>query len=111
MCDRSRVLQVFSNVIGNAIKFCRSGDRITVATARDGDLIRFSVADTGPGIKPDAMAFLFDAYWSGPQDARHGSGLGLFISRGIVEGHGGRIWVESTPGEGATFYFTLPIAK
>jgi PAS domain S-box-containing protein len=111
MCDRSRVLQVFSNMIGNAIKFCRSGDRITVATARDGDFIRFSVADTGPGIKPDALAFLFDAYWSGPQDARHGSGLGLFISRGIVEGHGGRIWVESTPGEGATFYFTLPIAK
>jgi PAS domain S-box-containing protein len=110
-CDRDRVLQVFGNLIGNAIKFCRPGDTITVTGELDGDCVRFSVADTGAGIQPERLPYLFDAYWSGSEHARQGSGLGLYISRGIVESHGGRIWVESTPGLGSRFYFTLPIAK
>jgi PAS domain S-box-containing protein len=109
VCDRDRVLQVFGNLIGNALKFCRAGDSITISGARDGAAVRFSIADSGPGIDPRLLPHLFDPYWSAPQHERHGSGLGLYIVRGIVEAHGGRVWVESSPGNGATFYFTLPI--
>jgi PAS domain S-box-containing protein len=108
-CDRDRVLQVFGNLIGNALKFCRAGDSITVSGARAGEEVRFGIADTGPGIDPKLLPHLFDPYWSAPQHERHGSGLGLYIVRGIVEAHGGRVWVESKPGAGSTFYFTLPI--
>jgi signal transduction histidine kinase len=108
-CDRDRVLQVFANLIGNALKFGRSGGKITIGGVRDGDCVRLSIADNGPGIAPGALANVFDAYWSAPEHARTGSGLGLYIVRGIVEHHGGRVWVESEVGAGATFYFTLPI--
>lgn len=109
-CDRGRMLQVFSNLLGNAIKFCRAGDRITIGAVRRDDEIEFSVSDTGPGIAADAVPKLFDPYWSGIDHGKEGAGLGLFIVRGIVEHHGGRIWVESTPGAGAKFLFTIPIA-
>ena len=110
MCDRDRILQVFANLIGNAIKFCRAGDTITVTCKRTGDSVYFAVRDTGPGIQPDVLPRLFDAYWSGLKATARASGLGLYISRGIIDGHGGEIGVESMPGEGATFYFTLPVA-
>jgi PAS domain S-box-containing protein len=109
VCDRDRVLQVFGNLIGNALKFCRAGDSITISANRAGEVVRFAVADSGPGIDGSLLPHLFDPYWSGPQHERHGSGLGLYIVRGIVERHGGRVWVESKPGAGSTFYFTLPI--
>jgi PAS domain S-box-containing protein len=108
-CDRERILQVFGNLIGNAIKFCRPGDTITVRGQRTGDDVVFSVADTGPGIPAQVVPYLFDLYWSGAEHTRKGSGLGLYISRGIIEGHGGRIWVDSALGAGATFSFTLPV--
>lgn len=110
-CDRDRVLQVFGNLIGNAIKFCRSGDTITVTCQRERDDVRFCVADTGPGIRPELLPFLFEAYWSANEHTKSGTGLGLYICRGIVEGHGGRIWAESEPGQGARFFFTLPLAE
>lgn len=110
ICDRDRILQVFANLIGNALKVCRAGDTITVTADRTDTDVRFTVADSGPGIAPSAAAHLFDAYWSGADRAKRGVGLGLYICRGIVEGHGGRISVESTPGEGARFSFTLPLA-
>ena len=110
LCDRGRVLQVFANLVGNAIKFCRAGDTITMLEERAGDFVRFSVADTGPGIAPAALPHLFDAYWSGHERGKRGVGLGLYISRGIVEGHGGKISVTSDLGKGATFSFDLPIA-
>jgi PAS domain S-box-containing protein len=110
-CDRNRILQVFGNLIGNAVKFCRPGDTITVTCARTGDAIEVAVADTGPGIPPSVAAKIFEPYWSGTEHVKLGAGLGLYIARGIVEGHGGRIWVESTPGEGATFSFTLPVSQ
>jgi PAS domain S-box-containing protein len=109
-CDRDRILQVFSNLVGNAIKFCRPGDAITVSATRVGEDVVFSVTDTGPGIAPDVAPHLFEPYWSGPGHAKQGAGLGLYISRGIVEGHGGRLWVEDAPGSGARFLFTLPAA-
>jgi PAS domain S-box-containing protein len=110
-CDRNRLLQVFGNLIGNAIKFCRGGDTVTVSARRDGNEARFAVADTGRGIQPELLPYLFDAYWSGAEDKKQGAGLGLYISRGIIEGHGGRMWVESTPGQGSTFYFTVPVSR
>ncbi|MDX2090737.1 MAG: PAS domain-containing protein [Kofleriaceae bacterium] len=109
-CDRGRMLQVFGNLIGNAIKFCRAGDKITVTAKRNAQEVEFTIADTGPGIAPDAIPRLFDPYWSGAGHTKEGAGLGLFIVRGIVERHGGRIWAESTPGHGAKFRFTIPIA-
>ncbi|HEX6911877.1 MAG TPA: HAMP domain-containing sensor histidine kinase, partial [Longimicrobium sp.] len=70
-----------------------------------------AVADTGPGIPPEQLPHVFGRFWQATQGDRRGIGLGLSIARGIVEAHGGRIWVESTPGEGSTFYFTVPVAS
>jgi PAS domain S-box-containing protein len=108
--DRDRLLQVFSNLIGNAFKFGRAGDTVRIEDEVRGDFVVFSVRDSGPGISPELLPFLFEPYWSADR-TRRGSGLGLYISRGIVEGHGGKIWVESTPGQGAKFLFSIPRAK
>jgi signal transduction histidine kinase len=108
VCDRERVLQVLSNLIGNAIKFTADGGTIRVAAQRAGHEARLSVQDNGKGIAPTELEHVFDCYWHTASASGGGTGLGLFISRGIVEAHSGRIWVESTQGEGSTFYFTLP---
>lgn len=110
LADRSRTLQVLSNLLGNAIKFCSPGDTIVVRTLASRDKLHFSVADTGPGIPADDIPHIFEPYWSARNPAKQGTGLGLFISKGIVEAQGGRIWVESSVGAGTTFHFTLPIA-
>ena len=107
--DRQRVMQVFANLIGNALKACRAGDAVTLACEPRDGAVRFSVEDTGPGIEPGLLEHLFDPYWSGP-GARTGVGLGLYIARGIVERHGGHIDVESTVGRGTRFCFTIPMA-
>ncbi len=110
-CDRERISQVFGNLVGNAIKFCGAGDTVAVRCERDGGFARFAVSDTGPGIASEQLGHIFDRYWSAKEHAKKGTGLGLFISKGIVEAHGGRIWVDSAPGRGATFYFTVPLAE
>ena len=104
--DRDRVLQVLSNLIGNALKFTPQGGEVKISVEHRQDLARFAVSDTGPGIAESDVAKLFDRFWKG---AAAGTGLGLFIAKGIVDAHGGRIWVESRPGEGATFRFELPV--
>ena len=105
--DRDRLLQVFENLIGNAIKFTKAGGRITLgATSRD-----LRVEDTGSGIAPENLPRVFDRFWQAATSTnRQGAGLGLPITKGIVEAHGGRIWVESTPSRGTTFSFTIPKA-
>ncbi|HYN81380.1 MAG TPA: ATP-binding protein [Gemmatimonadaceae bacterium] len=108
--DRDRVLQVFGNLIGNAIKFTPEGGRITIRAESETLAVRFSVRDTGPGIPPEHAAHVFDRYWQAKSTAKLGTGLGLSIAKGIVEAHSGRIWVESEPGQGASFFFTLPAA-
>jgi signal transduction histidine kinase len=110
LCDRERVLQVLANLVGNALKFCGSRCSVEIGARVDGGFLELAVADTGPGIPAAELPHLFDAWWSAERHAMKGSGLGLFISRGIVEAHGGKLWVQSDPGGGATFFFTLPLA-
>jgi PAS domain S-box-containing protein len=105
--DRHRLLQVFENLIGNAIKFTPPGGRITVGAAPHNGAVVFSVADTGRGIGPDGLPRVFDRFWQAMRADRQGAGLGLPITKGIVEAHGGRIWVESALGRGSTFFFSI----
>ena len=107
-CDKLRVGQVLSNLIGNAMKFTPEDGSVRV-TARDVEQgIQISVSDTGPGIPPEALSKIFDRFWQAKDTQRLGSGLGLSIAKGIVDAHGGKIWVESQVGKGTTFHFILP---
>jgi len=106
--DRSRLLQVLGNLLGNAIKFTPPGGNVSLHAWRDGGNAMFEVADDGPGIPLADQAHLFDKYWQARTGDRRGVGLGLAISKGIIEAHGGRLWVESEPGVGSRFYFVIP---
>ncbi|MFL5344756.1 MAG: PAS domain S-box protein [Hyalangium sp.] len=108
-CDRERIMQVLSNLIGNAIKFTDSGGVVKVRTRGERTRVVFSVSDTGPGIAEEDRAHIFDRYWQAKRRARESLGLGLAISKAILESHGGTIWVESMVGQGATFLFSIPI--
>jgi len=107
--DRARLLQVLSNLLGNAVKFSPPGGTVAVGAAPSGDGVGFWVKDAGPGIDPAHLPRLFDRFWQARRGDRAGLGLGLAIAKGIVDAHGGRIWAESVPGEGSTFFFTLPL--
>jgi PAS domain S-box-containing protein len=107
--DHDRLLQVFENLIGNALKFTEAGGRITVGAARGDSEALFWVADTGRGMSADELTHAFDRFWqASARSGRLGAGLGLPITKGIVEAHGGRIWAESAPGRGSTFFFAIP---
>jgi PAS domain S-box-containing protein len=108
--DGVRILQVFSNLLNNAVKFSAAGSTIVLGAERQEGEVVFSVRDQGRGIEPDLIPHIFNRFWRARNDSREGAGLGLAIARGIVESHDGRIWVESTVGTGSTFYFALPIA-
>jgi light-regulated signal transduction histidine kinase (bacteriophytochrome) len=106
--DPHRISQVLSNLLGNAIKFTPEGGTVTVrARPRDGTLA-VSIADTGHGIASEDLAHVFDRYWRPEGSTGEGTGLGLYIARGVVEAHGGRVRAESSP-QGATLIFTLPL--
>jgi len=107
-CDRGRVLQIFGNLLGNAIKFTPAGGAVVLGAKVSGPDILFSVSDNGPGIAPDELPHVFDRYWQARRTAHLGNGLGLAIAKALVEAHGGRIWVESVLGHGTTFFFTIP---
>ncbi len=108
--DPRRMLQVLGNLLGNALKFTPEGGTIDAAAHRDGEFVRFSVIDTGPGIPASELPMLFDRFYQAGDNAqkRQGLGLGLTICKSLVAAHGGRIWVESLPGVGSAFNFTLP---
>lgn len=112
--DPERVTQLLSNVVGNALKFTPAGGRVEVRVQPYAEGVVVSVTDTGEGIPAEQLPHVFDRFFqvnSGKRGARHGAGLGLPIARGIVEAHGGTIWIESAPGRGTTVRFTLPGAR
>jgi PAS domain S-box-containing protein len=112
--DPDRLTQLLSNLIGNAIKFTPPGGAVSLGAHLDDDEVLFVVTDTGEGIAPDELPHVFERFYQAPRDVRranrHGAGLGLPISRGIVEAHGGNIWIESTLGVGTTVRFSLRVA-
>jgi signal transduction histidine kinase len=111
MGDRQRLEQVLTNLIGNAIKFSEAENEVVISAGSRNDQLHVTVQDTGIGIPPGAQEQIFSRYYQIQQKGPHlatGSGLGLHISKKIIEGHRGRIWVESTAGQGSTFHFTLP---
>ena len=111
MADESRILQVLSNLLSNAMKFTPPGGAITIGVRAESDRVVFAIGDEGPGIPPEDVPRLFDRFWHARRgDEGRGTGLGLAIAKGIVEAHDGRIWVETAPGAGATFCFSVPLA-
>jgi signal transduction histidine kinase len=111
LADRARVMQVLSNLLGNALRYTPAGGEVELSASHSGDRARITVADTGPGIAPEDVPRLFERYWQAPRLLRAGSGLGLYIARGLIDAHGGEINVESTAGQGSRFWFTLPLAE
>jgi signal transduction histidine kinase len=108
--DPARVSQIVGNLVGNAIKFTPEMGSVKLrATPVDKNVV-FEVVDDGPGIPPDNMSHLFDNFWQARTNDRRGVGLGLAIAKGLVEAHGGKIWVESKVDHGSTFSFSLPTA-
>ena len=108
--DRERIRQALSNLIGNSVKFSPEGTVIDVRAERKSDEVVVSVTDRGQGMNDEQLSHAFDRFWQSRRTDRDGAGLGLTITRGIVEAHGGKIWAESKVGEGSTFRFTLPLA-
>jgi len=108
--DERRLRQVVFNLLSNAVKFTPAGGSITVATERVGDEVQVSVTDTGPGIAPEDQERIFEEFQQTDVGVQHreGTGLGLALSKRLVELHGGRVWVESELGHGSRFVFTLP---
>jgi PAS domain S-box-containing protein len=109
-CDRDRVIQVLSNLIGNSIKFTPDGGSVVVAASATGTQGLVTVSDSGPGIPSSVRPHIFERFWQAEETARKGRGLGLYIAKGLVEAQGGAIWVDSQPEAGTTFSFTLPLA-
>jgi len=107
--DPQRVRQVVANLVSNALRHATGSGRVVVSAMGCGDEVEISVADDGPGIAAEDLPHVFDRFWRGGKTREEGSGLGLAIARELVRAHGGRIWVESEPGRGTAFRFTLPL--
>jgi signal transduction histidine kinase len=109
--DADRIQQVFSNLVGNALRYTPPGGVVTVGARTDEDGVVFSVSDTGPGIPAEDLPRVFDRFWQARQQGSHGLGLGLAIAKGITEAHGGRVAVDSELGRGSRFSFTIPLGE
>ena len=107
-CERHFILRVLGNLVGNAIKFSERGSAILMTCEPEPERVKFSVVDHGPGIAAAYVDHAFERYWQQGAADRRGSGLGLYIAKGIVEAHGGKIWIESVLGQGTTVCFVLP---
>jgi signal transduction histidine kinase len=108
--DYDRVIQVLSNLLGNALKFTPEGGTVRLRVQAQASALEFVVRDPGPGIAASALPHIFEKFWQPGTNGARGLGLGLHICKSIIEEHGGKIWVESTVGQGAAFFFTLPLA-
>ncbi|MCK5724865.1 MAG: HAMP domain-containing histidine kinase, partial [Gammaproteobacteria bacterium] len=115
MADPEHLKQVFINLLGNAVKFSPTKSKVKVRIEEDeaGTDLMFSISDKGPGIQEEEQSLIFNKYYQARKIRGHmdGVGLGLYISKHIVEAHGGSLWVESKIGQGSTFGFSLPIAR
>lgn len=111
LCERNLIIRVFANLIGNAIKFSPEGSSISIVAEERAEQVHFAVSDAGPGIPTEYLSHVFDRYWQQKGGDRRGSGLGLYIAKGIVEAHDGRIWIDSAQGGGTTIHFTLPVFR
>ncbi|QNH75676.1 GAF domain-containing protein [Pseudomonas protegens] len=109
--DPERLFQVLSNLVGNAIKFTPMQGKVGVVAMSDGEQIVFSVRDSGEGIPADQLPFIFDRYWTLKEGNPNGTGLGLYITQGIIQAHGGKIEAHSEPGKGSEFRFSVPRAS
>jgi signal transduction histidine kinase len=111
--DQVQIRRVLVNLLTNALKYSAPGTEVTLDVSSTDDELLVAVTDEGTGIPADALPYLFDRYYRVARQPQRATrfGLGLYIARAIVEAHGGRIWVESTPGAGSTFSFTLPVAE
>lgn len=112
--DTDKIMAVFQNVLENAVKYCPVGGHVTLDIRNKGTEIQVSVSDDGPGIPKDEQKNIFKRFYRAPSAVKmqsEGSGLGLYLAKAIVEGHGGKIWFESEANRGSTFYFTIPIPK
>ena len=109
LADADRVTQIISNLIGNALKFSPQNGTVTVMSAHVGNEVVVGIRDEGPGIQAEHIPHIFDRYWQAKQSGKVGHGIGLSIVQAMVKAHGGRVWAESTFGEGSTFYFALPV--
>ena len=110
--DERKIRQVVFNLLSNAVKFTPPGGRVAVSAQLTNGVVEVAVADTGPGISPADQDLIFEEFQqarSSAKTAQERTGLGLPLSRKFVELHGGRLWVESTPGEGSTFRFIIPV--
>lgn len=106
--DRERLFQVLSNLIGNALKFTPERGAVSISARKENGGVRFEVSDTGVGIATDNVPRVFERFWKSDARSARGAGLGLYVAKGIVEAHGGKIWVDTTPGMGSSFQFDLP---
>ncbi|RKG80096.1 PAS domain S-box protein [Corallococcus exercitus] len=111
LADPERLLQILSNLLGNALKFTPEGGHILLRVQPEAGQVRFLVTDTGPGIAADDRPRIFERFWQAGPKRKEGAGLGLAIVKGLVEAHGGQVGVQSAPGAGSTFFFTLPTAE
>ena len=113
--DERKLRQIVFNLLSNAVKFTPPGGHVHVSAQVEDSVVQVAVADTGPGIAEDERESIFEVFQQGRSGAiavrTEGSGLGLPLARKFVELHGGRLWVESTPGQGTTFCFTLPVSQ
>ncbi len=110
--DRARLMQLFQNLLGNAVKFANAGDTINVVSRTQGRCGHIEISDSGPGIAAEDLPHIFDPYYSASgKHQKTGTGLGLYIAKGIVDAHGGTIRCTSEPGAGTTFNITLPLAS
>jgi len=112
--DKGRIGQVITNLVENATKFSEEGSQIAVNTARVNNNIVISVKDSGIGMTPEVVANLFDRFYQAKavvEGKTQGTGLGLTICKGIIEAHGGKIWVESQEGKGTTFWVQIPLVS
>ena len=110
--DKVRIAQVITNLVENATKFSSEGSQIKIEAAQSGNIVVISVEDHGIGMAPEVVANLFNRFYQAAQVVEgktRGTGLGLAICKGIVEAHGGKIWVESQDGKGSKFSFSLPV--